>query len=135
MLDNLDLRNRQADAEHIVSYLSTDALESPYNFALSSCNHMVHYNCFSRMMQRQGATLHKNCSDFLCPVCRRLATCFFPILVTPQISARFAQELSGSELATDGPKAKLAFVPLLEKNLEKVNRAILNVAQREEAEA
>ena len=85
MLDNLDLRNRQADAEHIVSYLSTDALESPYNFALSSCNHMVHYNCFSRMMQREGATLHKNCSDFLCPVCRRLATCFFPILVTPQI--------------------------------------------------
>ena len=44
-------------------------------------------------------------------------------------------QLSGSELATDGPKAKLAFVPLLEKNMEKVNRAILNVAQREGAEA
>ena len=98
MLDNLDLRNRQADAEHIVSYLSTDALESPYNFALSSCNHMVHYNCFSRMMQREGATLHKNCSDFLCPVCRRLGSSVFPLFFPVKVDCQWRERLGDALL-------------------------------------
>lgn len=125
----------QADAQFLVSYISTEALESQYNVAVSSCNHMVHYNCLARMMERTEVRFPKNTNDFLCPVCRRLATCMYPILVTPQITVRFAQELSGSELATDGAKAKPAFTQLLEKNAEKVNRAILYVEQSQWHEA
>ena len=107
-----------ADAHYAVRYLGASTLEPQFNLSVSSCNHMVHYRCFTEMMKNKAVQIYpRKCTDFFCPVCRRLAAFYVPILITPE----------GGELAVDTAAEKHVLSSLLEKHKEAVNESVWKV--------
>ena len=117
-----------ADAHYAVRYLGASTLEPQFNLSVSSCNHMVHYRCFTEMMKNKAVQIYpRKCTDFFCPVCRRLAAFYVPILITPEVSTAFRQQIEGGELAVDSAAEKHVLSSLLEKHKEVVNESVWKV--------
>ena len=94
VLQELKSRREEADVSYFLQSSSSLFLESQFNYAITSCNHIVHFHCLQAMIKRRTNRVHKHFSEFTCPVCRRLMSRYIPLILPATINPAFRQRYS-----------------------------------------
>lgn len=110
----------QADIHYILSTLSNHSKNYGKNYALTSCNHLIHLHCFLQV--NKVSRIDASTYDFTCPVCRRASSFIFPL---PLLSTIPTAPLSSFLPSTT---EKTEFISLLKEQSQQINQQLLTVS-------